>query len=320
MGVTTSTRGYVPIKLHSLRVDSELNFDLYLIRSSDAEPVLYRHRDLCFTEDVRQRLIDNGVDTLLIASDQETSYYQYMEENIRDVLTDESISVEERTRILYGTSSNVLREFFHNPDVQDLVPRTQDLVRASVDFLIQERNAFTSFLEVAAFDYRTYTHSVNVSMYTLTLAQHAGHDNPAFLCDLGIGTFLHDIGKSRISRATLNKKGPLTSDEWTQMKKHPVWGRTILEQHDVDNEIILSVTLSHHEKLDGSGYPDGLKNGQLAEHVRMTTICDIFDALTTRRSYKDAMDTFAALDLMKREMKDQLDADLFKTFVHMMAS
>lgn len=316
---TTAVQGFVPIKLRSLRVDSELNFDLYMIRRSDAEPVLYRQRDLPFSEAVRRRLIENGVETLLIASDQETSYYQYMEENIRDVLTDEAIPVEERTQILYGTSSNVLREFFHNPDVQDLVPRTQDLVRASVDFLLRERQAFSSFLEIAAFDYRTYTHSVNVSMYTLTLAQHAGHDNPAFLCDLGIGTFLHDIGKSRISRATLNKKGPLTPDEWAQMKQHPVWGRSILEQHGVDNDIILSVTLSHHEKLDGTGYPQGLRNGQLGEHVRLTTICDIFDALTTRRSYKDAMDTFAALDLMKREMKDQLDADLFKTFVRMMA-
>jgi len=318
--MSVATHEYLPIQIQSLRVDSVLDFDLYFRTKDDTEPVLYRERHLPFAEQVRARLAESGVTTLLIRDDQERDYYRYMEDNVQQLPADDSISVEERTEILYGASTNMVREFFEDPQAADLVRRTETLVGATVDFWRTQNKTLGAFLKTVAFDYRTYTHSVNVAMYTLTLAQRAGESDPNALRDLAFAGFLHDIGKSRIPDTVLNKSGALSDDEWTIMKNHPVWGREILQAHGVDSPVVLAVTLSHHEKLDGSGYPHGISGDLLPRHVRMTTIADIFDALTTRRAYKDARDTFSVLQLMKKEMAHQLDPDLFEHFVRMLAA
>jgi HD-GYP domain-containing protein (c-di-GMP phosphodiesterase class II) len=93
-----------------------------------------------------------------------------------------------------------------------------------------------------------------------------------------------------------------------------------MAEHGGLADVALDVTRHHHEKLSGSGYPDGLAGGEILPPVRICTIADIFDALTTRRSYKDAMGSFPALKLMRDELLDEIDRDLFQIFVEMMAN
>ena len=91
-------------------------------------------------------------------------------------------------------------------------------------------------------------------------------------------------------------------------------------QRGVTDEMVLEITLNHHEKLNGKGYPNGLTGEDLPPYVRISTICDIFDALTTKRSYKDAITSFDALTLMRDEMQGELDPDLFRTMIIMMTA
>lgn len=86
------------------------------------------------------------------------------------------------------------------------------------------------------------------------------------------------------------------------------------------NEVVLDVTLHHHEKLGGGGYPDGLKGDEIKPHVRIATICDIFDALTTARAYKDAVGSFPAFRIMQEELMGDLDPEYFKAFIEMMSA
>ncbi len=104
------------------------------------------------------------------------------------------------------------------------------------------------------------------------------------------------------------------------MKYHPVHGYNLLRDHGLKDGIILDVTRHHHEKLTGKGYPDSLPADEISMFARMSTISDIFDALTTRRSYKEALPSFDALRLMKGEMANELDRDLFEKFVEMMGN
>ncbi len=129
---------------------------------------------------------------------------------------------------------------------------------------------------------------------------------------------MHDLGKSKVDHDLINKPGRLSDAEFMVVKNHPALGYDLLkEMHEAD-AMILNIVRHHHEKLDGSGYPDGLKDKEIDFYARIVTIGDIFDALTTRRSYKPALSTFEALGLMKNKMAHELDTVLLRHFIEMM--
>ncbi len=130
---------------------------------------------------------------------------------------------------------------------------------------------------------------------------------------LTVGGMLHDVGKSQVPVAILDKAGQLAPDEWAVMRKHPEYSREILlREHGLD-ENATAMAVHHHEKLDGTGYPDGLAGAQITDHVRLMSIADVYAALIDKRSYKGAMTKRAALDRMAG-FDGHLDPDLLRTF------
>lgn len=308
------------IHISTLRVDSVTGFDLYIQTRENTDMVLYRQADLSFSQDVLERLKEHGVQDLYIPDYQEELYYKYIEENLESYLLDQTVDPEEKSQVLYDSTQHVVREILDDPKSGDVVPRSERIVKQIVNFMFSQESAFANFLKVSSHDYSTYTHSVNVFVYSITLAERVGMTDPKFLNDFGLACLLHDIGKSLVDREIIHCKGALSSEQWRTMKKHPVWGYGILKDHGVTSEIILDVTLHHHEKLRGGGYPDGLKGDEIKPHVRIATICDIFDALTTQRSYKDAVSSFPAFRIMQDELMGDLDPDYFKAFIEMMSA
>jgi putative nucleotidyltransferase with HDIG domain len=135
----------------------------------------------------------------------------------------------------------------------------------------------------------------------------------ADLDQLTIGGLLHDIGKARIPLAILDKPGKLDDSEWQIMKQHPVSSQDILRrENDLDPDMV-AMAVSHHEKLDGTGYPHGLSGAKINDHVRLTAIADVYSALIDKRAYKGSMTSEAALEIMAQS-KDHLDLDLFGSF------
>lgn len=310
---------YLPIRLGVLRVDTVTDFDLYLRTKEDSEVILYRQKDLPFDEPTRQRLLDHQVEELYVPKSQEGSYYRYLEQNMDSLLVDDSIPASDRMELLYDSAQNTVHEVLDDPGASDIMPRSQSIVEHVVNFVFSEPSSFGHFLNVAAIDYQTFTHSLNVFVYSINLAQRLGTIDTSLLMEFGTGALLHDIGKCKVDKEILQSTGALTASQWAVIKQHPVWGEEILRDHGIESELILSVTRSHHEKLDGSGYPDGLSGDQVSSLVRVSTICDIFDAVTTKRSYKQAMGSFPTLKLMKEDMTTELDQAYFGTFVKMMA-
>ena len=118
---------------------------------------------------------------------------------------------------------------------------------------------------------------------------------------------LHDIGKLGISIALLEKPGKLTGDEWTVMRKHPYYTYEILKRVPGFGQVS-EIAASHHEKLDGSGYFRGLKGEQLSLSCRILVIADVYDALSTKRSYRDALPQDQVFEIMRKEAPHALDA------------
>ena len=125
---------------------------------------------------------------------------------------------------------------------------------------------------------------------------------------------MHDIGKAKVPGAILNKPGKYNDAEFAEMQKHV--GFTVDLLYDVPHidEEVMEIAWSHHEKLDGTGYPRGLKNGQISKLARMATIVDIFTALNDRRVYKDAIPPDDCIKIMKG-MTDDLDMNLMEAFI-----
>ncbi|WP_337270031.1 HD-GYP domain-containing protein [Oryzifoliimicrobium ureilyticus] len=130
---------------------------------------------------------------------------------------------------------------------------------------------------------------------------------------LGVGGLLHDIGKIYLSSDILAKTAALTEEERNAIALHPQRGHDLLAQDPTMPELVLDICLHHHEKLNGAGYPHGLKAGEISLAVQIATLCDVYEALTSKRSYKPAWSSADALSSMSQTL-DYFDEELFNQF------
>lgn len=311
---------FIPVRLGSLRVDSVTHFDIYF-QPTPAQPyVLYSQRDLQFTDQALKRLKDSHVDTVYIHASQFAEYSSYIEENLAAILTDSTIRPSEKSEMLYTSASRVAESLIQDPQSQENLQRGREVVKHTVRLMLEDRQILVHLLRNLSSAYEIYSHSVNVVTYAVALAQRSGEEDPATLRELAIGALLHDVGKSKVDPTILNCQGSLTSTQWEKMKLHPVHGYELLSPTGTISEIALDIVLHHHEKLRGAGYPDNLSGNAISRFVRIVTIADIFDALTTDRPFQKARTTFAALSFMRSQVANDLDSDLFRVFVSMMGN
>jgi len=164
-------------------------------------------------------------------------------------------------------------------------------------------------------DEYTFYHGINTALLALTVGQRIGL-NTDQLVQLGVGALLHDLGKIRVPVEIIQYPGRLDDKMWTEIKRHPHEGaQAILAGTGEGQEIAALVALEHHAQYDLSGYPDIGHRQQLHLYSRITSICDVYDALTTRRSYKRAMPPATALQTIVEGSGTQLDPELVQVFV-----
>ena len=163
------------------------------------------------------------------------------------------------------------------------------------------------------FDSITYKHSQNVANLSVQLLKNSPFDMDEFL--IYYAGLFHDIGKSILPQTILNKKNPLTQDEFNQIKDHPKQGFRILQQYKFPSEILFA-TLLHHEKYDGSGYPIGFIGKEIPAIARIMNICDIYDALTSDRPYRKAYSVSEAIKIIEKS-REQYDPELLEVFLEM---
>lgn len=315
---TRDDAAFVAIPLTSLRLDRITNFDIFFRPRPDQPLVLYAERNIQFTDDVRRRLIDHRLKSVYIRADQRLDYTRYLEDNLREIIVDTTLPLTEKTQMLYASACGVVESVLMNPQSLEGIQRSKEMIKLSVGFLLQDKKVFRCLLDAISSDYHIYSHSVNVVTYSVALANQAGHSAPATLREIALGALLHDVGKSDIDPAILNKPGPLTENEWIIMREHCRAGYDMLSSTDRLGEIALDIVLHHHENLRGTGYPDGLAGDMVSPFVRIVAVADMFDALTTERPWQQARTSFDALSLMKEHVDVEVDRQLFRIFVNMM--
>jgi putative nucleotidyltransferase with HDIG domain len=162
-------------------------------------------------------------------------------------------------------------------------------------------------------DEYTRGHSQRVSRYAVRTATLLGFAGDA-LDQIRLGGELHDIGKIGTRDAVLRKPGPLTPMEFEEMKQHVIEGEEILEPLRRDHPLVLQIVRSHHERVDGSGFPDGLRGHAIPMPARIVAVADAFDAMTTERTYRIPVAARDALAELKRLSGIQFDTDCVAAF------
>lgn len=316
--VTYGSEIFLPINADSVRVDSTPAFDLYFRPGPEQPFVLYCERNTKFSADAKKRLVTSHTDQLFVRKAQSADYHRYLAENLESILHDKSLSAKEKSGILYESAQAVVEEVLAKPGARETVQRGKEVAGHTVAFMTGQDFKLEHLLRAMSRDKFLYTHSVNVAAYSVALAMRAGHRDRATLREIANGALFHDIGKAKVDPAVLNKPTGLTTAEWALIQQVPMMGHEMLAAAGCMGEVALDIVLHHQEKLSGRGYPERLKAEDISPFVRIVTIADIFDALTSDRFHQAERSAFEALQLMQREMKADLDPELFKTFVQMM--
>ena len=187
------------------------------------------------------------------------------------------------------------------------------LVEDIADSVSRNAGALISLARLKNADDYTYMHSVAVCAMMVALSRQLGLDEEQTR-SAGLAGLMHDLGKAAMPLDVLNKPGKLTDAEYAVIKTHPKQGHNLLERSGEENAIVLDVCLHHHEKIDGSGYPKGLKGDEISLFAKMGAVCDVYDAITSNRPYKAGWDPAESLRKMA-EWKGHFDLKVFQAFV-----
>ena len=189
--------------------------------------------------------------------------------------------------------------------VHEQAVRIQELFLQGVQMLARALEAKDAY---------TRGHSIRVSQYAVATASRMGFEGVP-LDGIRLGGELHDIGKIGTREAVLHKPGSLTDEEFRQITEHPLLGERMLSPLAQESPDVLRIVRSHHERLDGRGFPDGLRGAKIPIEARIVAVADAFDAMTTRRPYRESRPPIEALAELRRVAGSQLDPEAVEAFV-----
>jgi HD-GYP domain-containing protein (c-di-GMP phosphodiesterase class II) len=246
-------------------------------------------------------------------------YLYIVDPQTDDIVVNDPISDETRQRVM-----SEIRYHFRRI-MMESVPRKsvrqpffgkafKEVLGMIIDDVSQNPNAMIMLTDLSITDLYLYRHSLNVCIYATVLGIASGYST-SDLAALGLGGLLHDIGKTKIPIELLNKPGPLRDSEIAVMKTHTDIGFKLLK--DEPNIPLSSAhcALQHHERLDGSGYPRGIRGGEIHEFAKWIALIDAYDAMTSYRCYRPGLLPHQAIDVLSAEagkLFDERMLDLFR--------
>lgn len=235
-----------------------------------------------------------------------------------DIVIRENISEETRRealRTIRETFQNYMNEakqgrMFSNPHLGKDFRRVLDMI---IDELKEHEQAMIMLNTIHVSDHYLFQHSLNVSIYAIMLGTALGYTYDQ-LRVLGLGAMLHDIGKTLVPQEILLKPDKLTEEEMRIMRRHPEDGFRMLKDNPNIPLIAAHCALQHHERLDGSGYPRGMKGDEIHDYAKLLGIVDTFDAMTTHRVYKPAALPHEAVEVLYAGAGRLYDAHMIQLF------
>ncbi|OKY24833.1 MULTISPECIES: HD-GYP domain-containing protein [Thalassotalea] len=269
---------------------------------------------------VIQNLLKKGVQQVVIDTDKTLTFAQDQAEIAQESVNEHVTIQAKDAKEIFSVSKEIQQKVFNDAAQGrplDLSPVTEITDRV-IEEIFKNPNALASIINIRNKDEYLLEHSISVSILITIFAKFLKLDK-SIIQQLAIGAFLHDVGKIMIPEEVLNKPGRLTEDEFSIMKSHVTHSIDIIQHTPGISELSLEVAALHHEKLNGQGYPFNIPGDHISTYGRMIAICDIFDALTAARCYKDGYSHGKAFAILKNLADQQhLDASLVTKFIQCM--
>ncbi|TCK92841.1 HD-GYP domain-containing protein (c-di-GMP phosphodiesterase class II) [Natranaerovirga hydrolytica] len=229
---------------------------------------------------------------------------------IRDVISD-SLRKKALTSVKGSFMSLAQNEVGKKSKVK--MASIKEVITNIVDDIINNKDLMVNLIDLKTYDDYTYYHCVNVAVLSIVMGINYGL-NKQKLIELGLGAVLHDVGKMFVDKDILNKEDVLEKEEYDYIKKHTEFGyRYLKETFDIPMSSYVSV-LQHHERLDGTGYPNQCKGKEVTLFARIIAIADVYDALISNRSYRTALLPSEAIEYLMGN-GDAFDTELIKLFI-----
>lgn len=207
-----------------------------------------------------------------------------------------------------------VQKLFDDPNSENFTESSVNIANELTDSILRDDAVAVDLGMLKVSDEYTFRHSVDVAALSIMLGKTLGLSNDQ-LHELGVSGLLHDVGKAKIPAEVLNKPDKLTDDEFALMKQHTLFGFQILkEKQNFSNGIMMGV-LQHHEKLNGRGYPLQTNEASIHLYAKIISVADIFDALNTKRPYKDPFPKATTMEMLMG-MTSELDAEIVKALMN----
>lgn len=248
-----------------------------------------------------ERLRSMGYDVLFIEDDR-----------LDDVELHMTITGQTR-EVAYKTIKNISK--YIESDSEGCLPvvRVRSAIQDMINDLLSSADILGNLTDIQGYDDYTFHHSINTTIIALVLGIASGYPEQK-LIEFGMGVLMHDIGKIKIPESILNKKTPLTDEEFMEIKRHTTTGFDILRRNNDFSLLSAHIAFQHQEKWDGSGYPRGLKGIEIHEYGRLTAVADVYEALTSRRVYRKAIEPNEAYEYIVAQSNSHFDPRILEVF------
>ncbi len=313
-GKAIATSPPIPVTLRAFR-QSMLDCDIYIHSGEGAELKLYRKRGQPLDPVDLDRLEKRGICQFFVSSADQESHRR---SRAPQICEDTTIAPTERYNLLREISRASFEAAYHSGDMDDVVGFVEELGPQLTGVLSDSDLVLSDLFTLMDHDDCTYSHSVNVATYAMLLAKYLGIEDHQRLCEIATGGLLHDIGKRHIDLEVLTKPGKLSDGERKRISEHPQLGfEDMAPRGDLSFEQLMMI-YEHHERFDGRGYPVGIPGSEIHDLARITTVADVFHALTSERPYRNPMTTDEACAFLTDHSGKLFDPEMAKCWISKM--
>lgn len=243
----------------------------------------------------------------------------YVDDAISQGITPRDIIPREMRVKMVQSTMEILLRAERNAESGVITPekdsgeRQKKIIMPVIDTLLEGPRPVVDLIDLKPFAYYNYYHAANSAVLALLLGAEAGLSR-ARLYELGIAALLHDLGNIFIPKSILNKRGRLTPEEFEIIKSHSQMGFEYLREHfDISTDACMGA-LQHHENYNGTGYPNKLKKDEISLYARIIAIAEVYDALTSRRPFREEGSPLSAMNYMDENAGILFDPELFELF------
>ena len=315
---------FFSVSFDLILLDKAIPYDLYVNSSANQERErfvrIYPKNDPLSFEDLK--LFKKKYFQLYVHEAQRDDY-------LRSLISVKGVGDIQKTDVIKSSAIHYLDKLFSDEKefTTELLSETISECKVAVESMVDvikdyDVSKVQGLIASLSFhDFYTYDHSINVSMYCISLFTAARPNaTKEEIVMAGLGGLLHDIGKIKISTDIINKPEKLSDEEFNIIKAHPTYGLELLTEnpcpdcHGVDFNIIKRIVHEHHENFNGTGYPKKLAGADIHLLARVTAIADFFDAITTKRTYHEVLSTEDAISVMSKAVGKKIDPQLFEIF------